>query len=99
MTLFEAALGALEPYVLTAKTTNVYDVPFANPVTVTGEADPVPVIELGVEVAVYPVIALAPGFEGAVKVTDAVVLPPVAVPIVGASGTFSGAYDAVNIPA
>jgi hypothetical protein len=49
----------------------------------------VPVIPPGDEITVYPVIAPPPTLEGAVKVTDAVVFPAVAVPMVGASGTFN----------
>jgi hypothetical protein len=56
---------------------------------VTGEDVPVPVKPPGEEIAVYPVIAPPPTRFGAVKVTDAKVSPPVAVPIVGASGTFN----------
>jgi hypothetical protein len=68
---------------------NVYDVPFVRPETVIGEDVPVPVILPGEEITVYPVIAPPPMLEGAVKVTDAEASPPVAVPIVGASGTFN----------
>jgi hypothetical protein len=60
-----------------------------NPLTVTGEEVPVPVMLLGDEITVYPVIAPPPILVGAVKVTDAEALEPVAVPIVGASGTFN----------
>jgi hypothetical protein len=81
-----AALAGPVPAPLVAVTVNVYAVPLVNPVTVIGEDDPVPVIPPGLDVAVYPVIAALPIFEGAVKVTVASVLPAVAVPIVGASG-------------
>jgi hypothetical protein len=57
------------------------------PVTVIGELAPVPVKLPGELVTVYPVIADPPSLAGAVKVTDAVVFPAVAVPIVGAPGT------------
>jgi hypothetical protein len=45
-----------------------------------------------------------PVFVGAVKLTEAVVLPAVAVPIPGAPGTVAGitpleAFDAVPVPA
>ena len=48
-------------------------------------------------------IALPPLLAGAVKVTDACALPPVAVPIVGAPGTVAGvtlldAADAAPVP-
>jgi hypothetical protein len=49
----------------------------------------VPVILLGVEVAVYEVIVDPPSLAGAVKGTDAVVPETVAVPIVGAPGTLA----------
>jgi hypothetical protein len=67
----------------------VYAVPFVRPLTVIGEDVPVPVNPPGDEITVYPVIAPPPTLEGAVKVTDAEASPPVAVPIVGASGTFN----------
>jgi hypothetical protein len=48
----------------------------------------VPVIPLGLDVAVYDVITEPPSFAGAVYATVAVVEPvAVAVPIVGAPGT------------
>ena len=69
-----------------AVTVKVYAVPLVRPETVIGDEAPVPVIALGFDVTVNPVIALDPTKEGAVKVTDAEELPPVAVPIVGAPG-------------
>jgi hypothetical protein len=81
-----------------ATTVNVYEVKFDNPDTVMGEDVPVPVKPLGEEVTVYPVIAPPPISAGAVKVTDAVASDAVAVPIVGASGTFNGKYEAVKKP-
>jgi hypothetical protein len=70
-------------------TVNVYAVPLVKPVTVNGELDPVEVNPPGLDVAVYPVIAALPIFDGAVKAT--LTVPPetasVAVPIVGAFGT------------
>jgi hypothetical protein len=56
-----------------------------------GEAVPVPLIDPGVEVTVYPVMVLPPLETGGVKVTVACVFPAVAVPIVGASGAVGGA--------
>ena len=44
----------------------------------------------GLEVTVYPVIALPPVEAGAMNVTVACVLPRVTVPIVGAPGTVIG---------
>jgi hypothetical protein len=64
----------------------VYAVPLLKPETVIGDEEPVPVIPLGLDVTVKPVIAEPPLLAGAEKVTDAEALPPVAVPIVGASG-------------
>lgn len=61
-------------------------VPLVKPVTLIGELEPVPVIPPGFEVTVYPVMLAPPLLAGAVKLTDAVVSPPVAVPMVGASG-------------
>jgi hypothetical protein len=61
------------------------------PLTVIGELAPVPVIELGLDVTVNPVIAEPPSSTGAVNVTEAVVaVGEVAVPIVGAPGTVLG---------
>jgi hypothetical protein len=68
-------------------TVKVYAVPLESPVTTIGEDEPVPVMLLGLDVTVKPVIAVPPVSAGAVNVTDACALPPVAVPIVGASGT------------
>jgi hypothetical protein len=59
----------------------------------------VPVNPPGDDVTVYAVIAPPPILEGAVKVTVADAEPAVAVPIVGASGTFNGKYEAVKNPA
>ena len=57
----------------------------------------------GFEVTVYPLTAVPPLLAGAVKVTLAVVLPAVAVPMVGAPGTPAGialldAPDAALLP-
>jgi len=75
---------------LSAKKLNVYAVPFVNPLTVTGDEAADPVKHPGLDFAVYEVIAPPPTHDGAVNVTDADALAPVAVPIVGAFGTFSG---------
>jgi hypothetical protein len=75
------------PAPLVAVTVNVYAVPPVKPLTVTGEEAAVPVRPPGLDVAVYPVIAALPIFDGAVKVTVADVDDAaVAVPIVGAPG-------------
>jgi hypothetical protein len=83
-----AALAAPVPAPLVAVTVNVYAVLFVSPVTAIGEEAPVPVTPPGFDVAVYPVMAALPTFDGAVKAT--LTVPPetasVAVPIVGASG-------------
>ncbi len=68
-------------------TVNVYAVPLLSPVTVIGEDDAEPVIPPGFDVAVYvrdPVPL--PVNDGAVNVTSACAFPPVADPIIGASG-------------
>ena len=69
-----------------AVTVKVYAVPFVKPETVTGEDAPVPVIDPGDEVTVYEVIGNLEKL-GAVKVTDAFALPPVAAPMVGVVGS------------
>jgi hypothetical protein len=89
--LLLAAEGADVPIALVAVTVNVYEVSCVKPVTVIGEDAPVPVIDPGLEVAVYPVIADPPSSVGAVKVILASrLIPAVAVPIVGAPGTVLG---------
>jgi hypothetical protein len=64
-------------------------VPFVKPVIVTGEEAAVPVKPPGDAVAVYEVIAPPPILDGAVKATEIEAPPAVAVPMVGASGTFN----------
>ncbi|HET7549055.1 MAG TPA: hypothetical protein VFJ86_14890 [Usitatibacter sp.] len=66
--------------------------PFVSPVTVIEAhgAAQLPVMPEGEEVAVYDVIAEPPLLAGAVKVTAACALPPVAVPMVGAPGSVAG---------
>jgi hypothetical protein len=87
VTLLDAALHGPVPEALVALTLKVYAVPFVRPLTVIGDDAPVPVTQPGVDVAVYPVIvAGTPAQAGAVKTTLALVLPAVAVPIVGAPG-------------
>ena len=54
--------------------------------TVIGLVEPVPVKLPGLDVTVYPVMAVPPLVPGAVKGTEACALPAVAVPIVGAPG-------------
>lgn len=69
-------------------TLKVYAVPVVRPLTVMGEDALVPVIQPGVDVAVYPVIvAGTPAQAGAVNATDTdVAEADAAVPIVGAPG-------------
>src|SRR5512141_387476 len=81
------------PAILLATTVNVYAVPLVKPVTIW--LNPVvpallSVPPAGLEVTVYPVMALPPLLAGAVKVTVACALPAVAVPMVGALGTVRG---------
>jgi hypothetical protein len=86
-----AALGALVPIAFVAVTVNVYVPPAVNPLTVTGEDAPEPVMLPGLEVAVYCVIVDPPLSLGAVNETVADVGDATeAVPIVGASGTVLG---------
>ena len=54
--LFEAALHGPVPVAFVALTLNVYAVPILKPETLNGEDAPVAVKQLGVEVAVYPVM-------------------------------------------
>ena len=58
--------------------------PFVKPVTIIGLAVPVALTFPGLEVTVYPVIALPPSELGAVKDTVACEFPAIAFPIVGA---------------
>jgi hypothetical protein len=102
--LLLAPLRALEPNAFVATTLAVYVLPVVRPLIVIGEEDPVLVkvapLEESVAIAVYPVIGPAPTLDGAVKAIESVVAPVlVNVPIVGASGTFNGKYEAVKIPA
>jgi hypothetical protein len=71
--LAEAAESGPVPAPFVARTLNVYAVPVVNPLTVTGEEAPVPVIQPGEEIAVYPVMAALPVQDGAVKATEAAV--------------------------
>ena len=78
--------------------------PLVNPLTIMGEVVPVPVKLPGLDVTVYPVIALPPVFTGAINATLACAFPAVATTLVGASGTVAGvtatdAVDATDEPA
>jgi hypothetical protein len=81
------------PISFVAVTVKVYVVPLVRPVMTIGEAPPVAVIPPTLEVTVYEVIAEPPLFTGGVNVTTASPLPPVAVPIVGASGVVAGTTE------
>ena len=79
------------PTELVANTVNEYVVLAVNPLTVIEPepaVDTLPVIELGVETAVYEVIVALPLDVGAVYDTVAeLYVPPVTTPIVGVPGT------------
>jgi hypothetical protein len=79
------------PIAFVAVTVNVYAVPLLKPETVIGDELPVPVIPLGLEVTVKPVIAEPPFSAGAEKDTDTELSPAVALTLVGASGTLAPA--------
>ena len=91
------------PSELVAVTVKVYAVPLVSPVTVIGDEAPVAVRPSGEEVTVYPVIAAPPSF-GAVKLTVALPLLPVAEILVGTPGaviagvTADDALEAVPVP-
>jgi hypothetical protein len=85
--------------VFVAHTINVYEEPLVNPDTVTGDDAAEPMNAPGVEIAVYKEIAEPPTSVGAVNATDAEASPPVAVPMVGASGLFNGSKKAEINPA
>jgi len=86
VTLLDAALAGLVPAAFVAVTVKVKAVSLVKPVTIIGEV----VLEADIlvfDVAVKLVIVAGkPRFAGAVKVIVAIVLPAVAVPIVGAPG-------------
>jgi hypothetical protein len=52
VTVFDAAEGRLVPALLVAVTVKVYAVPLVRPVTVIGDAGPIPVMPPGDEVTV-----------------------------------------------
>ena len=70
--------------------------PFVNPVTVSGLADPDAVCPPGEDVTVYDVIAAPPFDAGSLKVTVACPFPAVAATALGAAGTVGGA-DGVTV--
>jgi hypothetical protein len=69
------------------------------PVTLIGEETAVATTPPGVDNAEYAEIAEPPTLAGAVNATDAVVSPPVAVPMVGALGFLNGSKKAEIKPA
>ena len=87
--LLLAALNADGPYALLALTVNVYAVQAVKQLTVIGDVVPVPVLNPGLDTAIYEVIAPPPTQLGAVNATQAFWFPAVADPIVGAFATFS----------
>jgi hypothetical protein len=92
--VFEASETPPEPITFVAQTAHVYVLPSVRPVTVIGleapEVVPVAPPSDDTQLAVKLVIGRPPFDTGGVKLTDAVALPPVAVPIVGAPGTVAG---------
>ena len=89
------------PTELVATTVKVYAVPLVSPVTVIGDEEPVAVRPPGDEVTVYPVIADPPVFVGAVKLTVALPLLPIAEILVGTPGTVNAGVtgaDALEEP-
>ena len=88
-----------------AVTEQLYAVPLLRPVTLIGLAAPVAVrvAPPPVQDTVYPVIGEPPSEAGAVKAIEALPLPAVAVPMVGAPGAPRGvaltADDAAPAPA
>jgi len=91
--------AALVPDTFVAVTANVYDVPFARPVTLHEVVAVVHVNEPGAEITVYELIAAPPFETGAVQdTTDDAFTALVAPTEVGAPGTIDGttADDAVE---
>ena len=69
--LDEAVVSESTPFAVVNFTVNVYAVPFVRPVTVIGVVEFVPVIEPGVDVAVYVPVPLFPLYVDSVKATVA----------------------------
>ena len=99
VTLLEAVESTEFPAAFVARTLYVYAVPFVNPVTVQEVVVLVQVNDPGVEVAVYPVIALPPLDAGAVQLTRDEALATVPETLVGAPGTVRGVTDAEAVEA
>jgi hypothetical protein len=98
VTEVDAADAGLFPAALVATTVKVYAVPLVRPGMLIGLAVPVAVMLPGLELTVYPVIALPPFDAETVKETFAWVLPAVADTEVGEPGTPIGVteFDAVD---
>jgi hypothetical protein len=102
-TALETADGGPVPSVFVAVTVNVYEVPFVNPVTVSGLADPNAISPPGDAVTVYVLIARPPSEDGGLKLTVACPFPGAAVTSRGAPGapvgvTAADGADAGPVP-
>jgi hypothetical protein len=95
VTVLEEDEAALTPTALVAVTVQLTGVPFASPLTTMGE--PAPLALWVPQVAVKLVIG-EPLSAPAVKATETLPLPRVAVPMVGAAGTVRAARVAVAVP-
>ena len=85
--------ATLVPTLLVAVTVNVYALPLASPVTVSGEALPVAVKPPVFDVTVYEVMVDPPFDAGGVNEIVAWPLPRTAVTPVGAFGTVTGVTE------
>ena len=92
--MFDASEGTLVPFLFVAVTVHVYSAPSDSPVTTTGEtpavAVPVSPPVFDAQVAVYPVIGLAPSSSGVEKATVAPPSAAAALTTDGAAGTVGG---------
>jgi len=78
------------PALFAAVTVNVYEVPFVRPGTVQLVVDVVQMNEPGVDVTVYPVVALPPLEAGATHDTAARAFPDTADTDLGTPGVVAG---------
>jgi len=78
------------PALFVAETVNVYEVPFVSPLTVQLVVTVVQMKDPGVEVTVYPVIALPPVDAGAIQDTTACAFPDTADTDLGTPGVVAG---------
>ncbi len=88
VTMFDDAEAALFPAAFEATTWQFTGLPFARPLTRSGE--PVPDWDCEPQVALYPVMGDPPSVPGGVKDTTTEPSNASAVPIVGAPGTVRG---------